>query len=109
MRTGIRRRARAAPTPASRAVPSPPLPRRVVPDEPAPSSAARSALAGEEASTLTPVTPGPPAPGDSSGFGAPTPRARRALRAAAGQGDLSWGIRNAVVPWLVVRVVVTGA
>lgn len=33
----------------------------------------------------------------------------RALRAASGQGDLSWGLRSAVVPWVVARVIVAGA
>ncbi|HVA04779.1 MAG TPA: hypothetical protein VMU64_13670 [Acidimicrobiales bacterium] len=58
---------------------------------------------------MTNVTGGRPAPGDPSGLGAATPRAVRALRAASGQGDLSWGIRSAVVPWVVARLVVAAA
>ncbi len=33
----------------------------------------------------------------------------RALRAASGQGDVSWGLRTAAVPWVVARLVVAGA
>jgi Mannosyltransferase (PIG-V) len=58
---------------------------------------------------MAPVTPGPPATGDSSWPGAATRRGMRTLRAASGPGELSWGIRSAVVPWVVARVVVAGA
>ncbi len=56
---------------------------------------------------MTSVTPGPSASlGDSA---RPPPRALRALRAASGQGDLSWGLRSALVPWVVARAIVAGA
>jgi hypothetical protein len=43
------------------------------------------------------------------GLGSSGGATARALRAVSSQGDLSWGIRCAVVPWVTARVIVAGA
>lgn len=81
----MRRQAMAAPVVTPR--PSPP------PPTPAPPSTTH-----EPSRPRAPAAP--PLPGGA---------VSRLRRAVTGEGDLSWGLRNAVVPWVVARVVVAGA
>jgi len=56
--------------------------------------------------STTPAAPGPGSSEPSDRRGATIARAGRAL---SGQEDLAWGVRTAVVPWVVARVVVIAA
>src|SRR5580700_5670779 len=59
----------------------------------------------------TSISTSPPSLRPASYAGSPRLGAAttRALRAASGAGNLSWGLRTAFVPWVIARVVVAGA